>query len=476
MKVFGYEINRTRPPVEDISKAKGEKAKDRAIGLVGLRTSSGMIEEEFLPVLRWPDAGKIYQEMASNDAVVGACLYLIETIVKSAEWKVRTPEGGSEEDAKFLESCMYDMQDQTWDEFISEVLSMLIYGFSFHEIVYKVRRGPEEKDAKFRSKYTDGKIGWQEMPVRSQASMREWVFDDTTGKPVEFVQDPGQVGGQGEVVNIPLEGNLLFKFKAQRNNPEGQSILRRAYRSWYFKRYIEELEGIGIERNLAGIPHLQPPEDVPLFNPDDDDMVRMLDWAQNLVDGLRQDSKHGVITPGGWTLKLLGAEGASKAMIDTDKVIHRHESRIAMSMLADIVVMGGDRTGSFALGEVKQNLFLTSLQSLVNSICGVLNSKAVPRLFSLNGIVLEEYPEIVATDLMAPSLKEIALLLRSVQVDVTKNRPLYNFLLDLINAPELSEEEFNAIVADAEATAGTGGDRYQDPVDGDFKQSDLDYM
>lgn len=485
MRIFGYDINKANKyevgdidmrPVEPINKA--EKPKERAVGMVALKSSSGRVEEEFLSELRWPDAGRVYQEMASNNAVVGACLYLIETIIRSAEWKVTAAtDDTTEEDAKFLASCMHDMTDQTWDEFISEVLSMLTYGFSFHEIVYKVRRGPDEKDPRFRSKYSDGKIGWQELPVRSQASMMEWLFDETTGKPIAFVQDPGQVGAQGPVSEIPIDGNLLFKTKSSRNNPEGQSLLRRAYRSWYFCRYIEELEGIGIERNLAGIPHLQPSEDVNLFNPDDEEMVDLLGWAQDLVDGLRQDTNHGVITPNGWSLKLLGAEGSSKT-IDTDKVIHRHESRIAMTMLADIVVMGGDRTGSFALGEVKQGLFLTSLQSIVNNICSMLNTKAVPKLFNLNGIVREEYPVIEATELKAPSLKEVALLLRSVKIDVTKNRTLLNFLLDLINAPNLTEEEFVEMlsISDEQSASEASDDIYQDNVEGDFKQSDMDYV
>lgn len=33
-------------------------------------------------------------------------------------------------------------------------------------------------------------------------------------------------------------------------DPEGKSILRNAYRSWYFKKRIQEIEGIGIEATL----------------------------------------------------------------------------------------------------------------------------------------------------------------------------------------------------------------------------------
>ena len=51
-----------------------------------------------------------------------------------------------------------------------------------------------------------------------------------------------------------MEKCLLFRTQTHKNNPEGRSILRNAYRSWYFKKRIEEIEGVGIERDLAGIP------------------------------------------------------------------------------------------------------------------------------------------------------------------------------------------------------------------------------
>ena len=73
--------------MENVSKATTPKAKTSPIGVVGLKTSSGKIEEEFIYDLQWPDAGRIYQEMSYNDAVVGGCLYLIETLIRQARWR-----------------------------------------------------------------------------------------------------------------------------------------------------------------------------------------------------------------------------------------------------------------------------------------------------------------------------------------------------------------------------------------------------
>ena len=477
MKLFGYEVTKAAKP----------KMPTTPVGVIGLKTSSGKITEEFLDDLQWPDAGKIYQEMASNDAVVGGCLYLIETLIRQAHWHVEpaTSEPGDVEAADFLESCMNDMK-VPWDDFICEALSMLPFGFSFHEVIYKTRRGPLERDSKFKSRYTDGRIGWQDFPVRSQATLDHWVVDDSTGMPTHFYQDPSLVGSQADAKEIPLEGNLLFKTKAARGNPEGWSILRRAYRSWYFKRYIEELEGIGIERNLAGIPVLAPPPDVPLFDPDNQEMKDMLAWAQQLVNDLRQDKNHGIIIPNtDWQLKLLGVEGQGRS-IDTDTVIRRHENRIAMSMLSDVVLMGGDRTGSFALAETKQGLLMSSLQAIIGSIAATINQDEVPRLFALNNWTLEQYPRIVADDLQPTTIKDVALLLRCFKVDVSKDQNLFNYLLSLIQAPQMDTETWEAFMAaqssgaedggeDPNAGDGTGdgdGPEDKDPVDNDLSMPD----
>lgn len=482
MRILGFEITKAKARSTDatVEKATAPKAPQRPLGLVGLRTASGLIQEEFLRELQWPTAGKTYLEMSSNDAIIGGCLYLIETLIRRANWYVKpaSDDPGDIEAAQFVESCMYDMQEQSWDDFICDALSMLTYGFSFHEIVYKVRRGPFEKDPKFKSKYTDGKIGWQELPIRSQVSISEWTYDQGTGKIVEVVQDPSIVGLEGDPINIPIAGNLLFKTKAARGNPEGWSILRRAYRSWYFKRYIEELEGIGIERNLAGIPVLAPPPEVPLFDRNNEQMVAMLDWSQRLVDGLRQDRNHGVVLPNsGWSLSLLGTSSGSRS-IDTDTIIRRHESRIAMSMLSDIIVLGGDRTGSFALAEVKQNLFIASLQAIIGSIASTLNTKAVPMLFAVNNWAVEKLPTIVADDLKAPNPKEIALLLRSFKVDITKNKELFNFVLNLMQAPTLTQEQFDEFMSLQTELDDEYGpvDDLQDTADNDDKQSDAAYV
>src|SRR3954471_25081749 len=150
------------------------------LGVTGIKRTGGYIDEEFLPALRGRKAIRIYREMSQNDSMVGAMLFAIDKLCREVEWKV-VPSDQSEEATnaqEFLESCMEDMS-HSWDDFIGEVLSMLVFGWSWHEIVYKKRVGPWEKDARRRSKYDDGLIGWRKMPIRSQETLMRWGFDST---------------------------------------------------------------------------------------------------------------------------------------------------------------------------------------------------------------------------------------------------------------------------------------------------------
>lgn len=225
---------------------------NKEIGRIGQRRYGGNIYEEFLYELRGKRGIEIYREMSENDDIIGAILFSIEMLVRQCNWNVQ-PGGDTAKDkeaAEFVESCMNDMQD-TWIDTISEILSFLTYGWSFHEIVYKRRMG-NTKDTRTKSKFNDGLIGWKKLPIRAQETLYQWEYDNEDNLLGMTQMPPPDFG----TFTIPMEKALLFRTKSRKNNPEGRSILRNAYRSWYFKRRIQEIEGIGIERDLAGLPVL----------------------------------------------------------------------------------------------------------------------------------------------------------------------------------------------------------------------------
>lgn len=447
----------------------------KQIGISGLRRQGPYVYEEFLPELRWPQAGKIYQEMSDNDPVIGAILYLAEMLIRGTSWDVE-PASQSAEDleaAQFLESCMHDM-DMSWANTICEILSMLTYGFSFHEEVYKIRRGPDERNPKYKSKYTDGKIGWRRLPIRAQTSLHEWEFNDE-GDVTAFIQcaDP-----DNKIRRIPMSRGLLFRTRISRDNPEGKSLLRNAYRPWFFKKHFEEIEGIGIERDLAGFPVLKAPQDLDLWNEEDDRMVALKARAEELVASVRRDSEEGILLPYGWELTLLSS--GSSRQINIGETIDRYDNRIAITMLSDIILIGNNKAGSFALADTKQSMLAAALQAQLQNIADVFNSKAVPDLFSYNTFVgLTDLPKIVPGQIQTPSLKELALVLRAMGLNIAGDMALQNYLRHILGMPALDEETFKEVYQGQDKAAGTQDDATQDDfddtVDNDFEQSDAAY-
>lgn len=444
----------------------------KQLGVTGLRRYGPYVYEEFLPELRWPSAGKIYQEMADNDPVIGSIMYLAEMLIRGCTWDVK-PCGDSDVDreaAQFLKECMHDM-DMSWDNTICEILSMMVYGFSFHEIVYKVRRGPEESSSKYRSKYSDGRVGWRRLPIRAQTSMAEWEFNEE-GDVTAFIQN---CEPRFDMVRIPMTRGLLFRTRISKDNPEGKSLLRNAYRPWFFKKHFEEIEGIGIERDLAGFPVLTAPENLDLWNEDDARMVKMKADAEALVASVRRDSEEGILLPHGWELKLL-ASGSSR-QIDIGSTIERYDNRIAITMLSDIILIGNNRTGSFALADTKKSLLATALQAQVSNIADVFNAFAVPKLFAMNSFPgLVDLPKIVPSGILTPTMSEVALMLRAMGLDISKDKELLSYLWHILGFPALTDETFEAVYANQQNNKqNNAGDDPDDTNEKLFEQNDLNY-
>jgi hypothetical protein len=417
------------------------------IGITGLNRWGGHVFDEFLPALRGPRGMKIYKEMSSNDPVIGAILYAAKQLIRKATWRVE-PASSSRADleaADFLRSCMDDMS-MTWSDFITEMLSMIVYGWSFHEIVYKVRRG-DNRDPRYNSKFNDGRIGWRKLPRRAQDSLCEWQFDDDGGVSAMVQLAPPEY----KRVVIPIQKALLFRTEPNLDNPEGRSLLRNAYRPWYFKKRIEEIEGIGIERDLAGLPVLTPPEDVDLWDVSNEDSQKLRATAEALVTNIRRDRSEGVVLPFGWELKLLST--GSRRQFDTNAIINRYDQRIAITILADLVMLGADKVGSFALADVKKSMFAAGLEALLDGATEVINKYAVPRLFRLNAFPgITDYPKLRHGEIESVPLDELARFITALTgAKISLDDPAtQNYLREMASMPRLPEEE----IKQKQATGG----------------------
>jgi hypothetical protein len=373
--------------------------------------------EEFLPELRGIRGVHAYTEMADNDATVGAILFAIEMLMRKCEFHVE-PGGDSAKDkeaAEFVESCMNDM-DRTWADTLSEILSFMTYGWSYHEICYKRRVGKTSSPIT-NSKYGDGLIGWRKLPIRAQDTLDGWEYKDDTDELIGMTQCPPP---NYDRVTIPIEKALHFRTRSRKDNPEGRSILRTAYRAYYFKKRLEEIEGYGMERDLAGFPVLYSPADLDIWA-DDDETREKLARAEYIVSSIRRDAREGLVLPGGyeqgtgWKLELVSS--GSRRQFDTNAIIDRYDKRIATSVLADFIMLGQQQVGSFALADSKTKIFALAIGTYLDVICEVFSNQAIPRLIDLNGDHFKgitDYPKMVHGDIEETDLSQFATFVKEM--------------------------------------------------------------
>ena len=379
------------PGSGDLSMQPGEQMPRKfnpmqEFGLTGLPRFGGFVYEEWLQDLVGIRGRNIYREMRDNDPIIGAILFTIEMLCRQVSWSVKA--GGDspadQEAADFLNSCMHDMST-SWHDFITEALSMFVFGWSWHEICYKKRGGGQDySDPLLRSKYDDGRIGWRKLPIRAQETLWRWTFDNEGGiKVMNQLPPPDFIPRR-----LPIEKALLFRTKSYKNNPEGRSCLRTSYRAWYFKKHIEEIEAIGVERDLAGLPVALVPPEILDVNASDAEKAVL-----TYVMSLRRDELEGVVfpaeqtsagTPSGYKLTLLSAGGSGRRQFDTNAIIMRYNQQIACTVMADFILLGQNKVGSFALHSDKTELFAQALAAWLDAIAEVINRHGVPRLFALN--------------------------------------------------------------------------------------------
>jgi hypothetical protein len=414
--------------------------KPNAFGEIGvsgvLRTRGvGYIYEEWLLDLATYRQKQIYREMRDNDAVIGALFFALEMILRKAEWHVEQADGDKGgKYAKFIEECMQDCS-HTWEDFIAECVNMFAFGFALFETVYKRRLGPNGKST---SKYKDGLIGWRKHAPRAQESILYWIWDDAGG-----LQGAVQLSAPDyHTVPIPIEKLLLFRTTSIKNSPEGRSLLRNCYRTWFFKRRIEEIEGIGIERDLCGIPVLYCTAEA---------LAAMGGQAEavKLVTNIRIDDQAGVVLPlaydekGNQLVKLELMKAAGAKQTNAGETISRYNSDLLNTVLAGFVQFGQSPTGSRALHMSATQIFSLAITAYMDGIAGVMNRIAIPRLMKLNKFSVELSPKIIPGEIGVRDLDELSTFIQQLAQSGLSfiDPPTQDYLRKIARLPEIPKDD-----------------------------------
>jgi len=450
----------------------------KILGVAGTSTRNGTIKADDLqPELRGKRAIRKYREMRDNDATIGASLYAVEQMLRDVPIKV-TPADDSDaaqKEAEFVESVLEDM-DHSLDDHISEALSFLTFGFAAFEVVYKRRVGPYEKNPKKCSKYTDNRIGVRKIAPRAQWTISKFDVDDQSGDLYGFEQSVSS----GFTTNyIPCRKAILYRTTTINGDPSGRSILRNAYSAYERLNAIQQYEAIGIERELAGIPHAEVPAEY-LSADATEDQQTVLNQMKEILRDLKFNEQGFLITPSDTypgkdgeatnqklvSVKLISAEGTRN--IDIDPVVKRYQHDIARSVLAEFIMLGGGSNGSYALSKSKSDIFLRALESYINTIVDCLNKQLVEPLWRINGLNFDLMPKITAGDVAKHDLKEMGAYLRNLNganITIADDINIVDALMEIAELPKPNPEIYAESRERAALAETARADYYDGPDD-----------
>lgn len=421
---------------EDIEKIPWQ----RKMGGTGLHQFSGYITEEFLNELTGKRGANYFEQMRRNDVAIGTIYTSISMLIRSCQASVssRVPVSEQtethEKSVKFYEECLEDMQG-TIEDLIDDANTCIYQGYALSEFTFKVRDGKD-------SDFNDGKLGIKCIEPRSQLSLENWVFNEETHECVGFMHAP-EWGMQ--TVFIPLRKCLHFRTTRERNNPEGYSFIRNCVRSYKQVNVIQYAEGIGAERNLAGLPIITMPLGAT--------SVQDYEQAKTLVEKVRRDEYAGIVLPPPkgmgedyrWKFELISSHNVG-AGIDTDKIISRLHSEMMQSTLINFL---GSTSASYASGRVQGDFFQVAVSSILSSYEREINEKLSKTLFKMNnfpGLEKNEYPVIKLSPISQRNLEAVRNLIRDMAMAgfIDNQGPdIENWIRGILDLPTITQEDYD---------------------------------
>lgn len=440
------------------------------IGTTGLKISNGIVLEEPRVELRWPRNLITYREM-SFDVTIASALQLFQLLITRIKWDIVPFDKKTAADVKkaeFLKSCMGDME-HSWMFLIRDITSMFIYGFAVIEKVYRKRYTADG------SKYNDGYIGIKSLPIRSQDTIYRWLYTSDGRRLIGVEQRLLHTNNDFNYVQyyptgripIPRTKFMLFRTDTSRDNPEGNSPLKGCYDAWKYKKTIEQSEAIGIVRNMNGMPHLQIP---PRYMSQDATPAEqgVYEYYKRVIRNIHANEQSGLITPLAYDpeskqplfkFELMGVNG--KAQNDVDMVIKRYDNKILMCLFADILKMGQDQVGSFALAGSKVDIMNLAITSYMEMIQDVLNNDLVPQLFDLNGWDITRLPTFEFGRLEERDLQDFSAAIQRIKAVgmLAPTKGNLNYIAETLGMPDridddMSQKDIDALLGPAQSKSG----------------------
>lgn len=396
------------------------------LAVAGYQRTGNQINDDFLPKLNGKQGRRILRQMAENDETIGGVLFAMNSVYRSVQWIFDPADAENPEAVKYaewlqntIENQMGDpegaLPDDTWSAFVQTWTDTDVFGWSWYDVWIK--------------DLPDGSVGIARLVPVAAETLDGWYIDEPTG----YVRGIFQRSPTTAVNTlIPRERSLHLISSPNKGNPEGLSILRTAYRPWYYKKVHLEIEAILAERG-TGFPVITVNSDIKkaandknIPEPQRQAAQAMIAEFENIVANVKRneqsglviyskpyvagfDPETGVTTYGSeQQVKLEFLTPEQSNAVDIDRTIKRLDTSIARALLADFMFFGtGGNTGNQANLGNRTELWIRAMQSRIDSNVECINRQLVPQIWKLNAFPDELRPTIRAGSISKDSIETL---------------------------------------------------------------------
>jgi len=417
-----------------ISKRPSRGNLTKEIGSSGQRERFGIVHDDFLSDWKTTEAKvKTVDRMVKNSPLIGGALRLaIEMSIRSVDWFFTSENGEGDPDLELVREAWANLT-HSWNDFISDAILSAFYGW-----------------VTFSNKYerVNGRLLWRKFKMLGHETHMEWLYDENGGL-IGLQQYPHLWPEP-----IPIDRLLLIRFRHAGGNPEGESILRPAWTSYYYGANLEEIRAIGYERHAAGLPKVTMP-----LGADPDESGTDYTRAARLARNIRVDEQGGVVVPPPrgegehhrWNVEMMSA-GSAQVFMALNSTITEYDQKILMAVLAQFIILAMNSVGSQAKAESDVSFFTMAVDAFASTIADTFTKYAVDRLLRLNGrepgaVRLEHSPAgDVDHDMMIEFIKSVGGGLTWTPEDEQQIRSIFGM-------PEKTVEELQQLADEAQAAA-----------------------
>jgi hypothetical protein len=384
-------------------------------GVAGFAVYGGYVHEQFDdPNLfgwkRWKTASDM---LASVSVIAASIRFMSNLIARPAwSWEPADDSAAAQEAADFMQSVIDDM-DVSWARVVRRSVMYKFHGFMAQEWIAMKR--------------DDGTIGLRSIEPRPQKTITKWDVDES-GQIRGIVQTDPQTGAE---LYLP-RGKLLYLVDDTiSDRPDGMGWFHHLYEPAQHLKSLLDLEKIGFERDLRGIPIGRAP-----FS-EINKMVRdgklteaqgnaMLNDLRDFVSIQRKSNETGMVFDSmpyesisetgksitsvmKWGVDLLS--GDPQSVEEMGAAIQRLQYEICVIMGTENLMTGRDGGGSMALSQDKsRNLYLTA-NSILGDIAEGVERDIRDAIWKLNGFAEELKPKARVEDVAFKDAVQIAQVL-----------------------------------------------------------------